>query len=176
MAVSATGYACFMKLAVGDVVVYAAYGVGRIATRETQIGTEQEVIVLELGDGLRVSLPIDRANEQLRSLASEADLKRVQETLRHERAISTGPWLSRQRESRAKLTSGDPIDLAEIVRDGASRQELLVAKGGKGQLSEGERRLFTKARQLLADEIAQVRGVAAEEADDWIGEQLAQAS
>ena len=157
-------------------VVYSAYGVGRVATRETQVGSGQEVIVLELADGLRVSLPIDRANEQLRSLASEADLERVQETLRHERTVSTGPWLSRQRESRAKLTSGDPVDLAEIVRDGASRQELLTAKGAKAQLSEGERRLFAKARQLLADEIAQVRGQPADAADDWIGEQLAHAS
>ena len=157
-------------------VVYSAYGVGRVATRETRAGSEQELVVLELADGLRVSLPIDRAHEQLRSLASEADLKRVQETLRHERAVSTGPWLSRQRESRAKLTSGDPVDLAEIVRDGASRQELLNAKGSKAQLSEGERRLFSKARQLLADEIAHVRGQPADDADEWIGEQLAHAS
>jgi RNA polymerase-interacting CarD/CdnL/TRCF family regulator len=164
-----------MQLAVGDVVVYAAYGVGRVVAREKRLvlGSEPEVVVLELADGLTVSLPIARANEQLRSLASEADLRQVKEILRDGRAVSTAPWLSRQRESRAKLTEGDPVGLAEIVRDGASRQELLTPKGAKTQLSEGERHLFAKARQLLASEIAQVRGVAMTDADDWIDRQLA---
>jgi CarD family transcriptional regulator len=165
-----------MELAVGDVVVYAAYGVGRVVARKKRIvpGSGSEVVVvLELSDGLTVSLPIERANEQLRSLASEADLRQVQEILRDERAVSTAPWLSRQRESRAKLSEGDPVGLAEIVRDGASRQGLLTPKGAKTQLAEGERHLFVKARQLLATEIAQVRGVDMTDADDWIDQQLA---
>jgi RNA polymerase-interacting CarD/CdnL/TRCF family regulator len=87
--------------------------------------------------------------------------------------VSDARWLSRERDARAKLSGGDPVDLAEIVRDGASRQGLLTAKGGKTQLSEGERHLFAKARELLADEIAHVRGLAATDADDWIGRQLA---
>lgn len=163
-----------MELAVGDVVVYAAYGVGRIVTRERRLvnGAKAEVIVLELDDGLTVSLPLDLANGQLRPLASEADLKQVRAILRDERDVNKAPWLSRQRESRAKLTEGDPVGLAEIVRDGASRQGLLTPKGAKTQLSEGERHLFAKARQLLASEIAQVRGVATTDADDWIDQQL----
>ena len=164
-----------MQLAVGDVVVYAAYGVGRVVARERRLvlGAKPEVVVLELDDGLTVSLPIELANEQLRALASEAELKQVREILRDGREVNKAPWLSRQRESRAKLTEGDPVGLAEIVRDGASRQELLTPKGAKTQLSEGERHLFAKARQLLASEIAQVRGVATTDADEWIARQLA---
>jgi RNA polymerase-interacting CarD/CdnL/TRCF family regulator len=164
-----------VRLEVGDVVVYAAYGVGRIVTREKRPvdGSAREVVVVELSDDLTVSLPIERAGEQLRSLATEADLARVQEVLRDERVVSTAPWLARQRESLAKLTEGDPVSLAEIVRDGATRLELLTSKGARTQLPEGERHLFGKARHLLATEIAQVRGLATTDADDWIGRQLA---
>jgi RNA polymerase-interacting CarD/CdnL/TRCF family regulator len=164
-----------MTFEVGDVVVYAAYGVGRIVAREKRPadGSAGEVVVVELSDDLTVSLPIERAGEHLRSLATEADLVRVQEILRDERVVSTAPWLARQRESRAKLTGGDPVGLAEIVRDGATRLELLTRKGAKTQLPEGERHLFGKARHLLATEIAQVRGLATTDADDWIGRQLA---
>jgi CarD family transcriptional regulator len=154
--------------------VYAAYGLGRVAARKTAIvqGVKQEMVVLEFEDGLTVSLPVERAQEQLRALASEAEIGRVQKTLREDRGVSTDPWLSRQRDARAKLSGGDPLELAEIVRDGAARERSLVAKGAKSQLSPGERDIFVKARRLLSSEIAQVRGLGADEADDWIDLQL----
>ena len=162
-----------MQLAVGDVVVYPAHGVGRIVARERRgDGSEVEVVVIEFADDLKVSLPLERAKDQLRSPVSEAELRQVRAVLREERAVSSAPWLARQRESHAKLADGDPVSLAEIVRDGATRQQLLTLKGAKTQLSDGEKRLFGKARQLLAGEIAQARGLATNDADDWIGRQL----
>jgi CarD family transcriptional regulator len=163
-----------VQLTVGDVVVYSAYGLGRVAARERGLvqDTDQEMVVLEFDDGLTVSLPIERAHDQLRALASAAEIGRVQETLREERAVSNEPWLSRQRDARAKLTGGDPLGLAEIVRDGAARTRSLAAKGAKSQLSPGERDIFVKARRLLSSEIAHVCGLEATEADDWIDLQL----
>src|SRR5689334_19655689 len=116
-----------MQLAVGNVVVYPAYGVGRIVAREQRLGDGSglEVVVIEFADDLTVSLPLERAKDQLRSPVSEADLRQVKAVLREERAVSTAPWLARQRESHAKLAEGDPVSLAEIVRDGATRQQLL---------------------------------------------------
>jgi len=163
-----------MRLEVGEVVVYAAYGVGRVVAREKRLvdGSPRDVVIVELSDDLTVSLPVERAGEQLRALATEADLEQVQEVLRNERVVSTAPWLARERESRAKLTGGGPVGLAEIIRDGATRLELLTRKGTRAQLADGERRLFGKARHLLASEIAHVRGLATTDADDWIGSQL----
>ena len=163
-----------MQFAIGDVVVYAAYGVGRVVARETRRvdGSDVDVVVVALSDDLTVSLPLDRAKEQLRAPLSESGLREVQAVLRDERAVNTPPWLARQRESRAKLAEGDPVSLAEIIRDGATRQDQMTPKGAKTQLAEGERRLFGKARQLLASEIAQVRGLAMNDADEWIGQQL----
>jgi RNA polymerase-interacting CarD/CdnL/TRCF family regulator len=70
-------YPCHVKLAVGDAVVYAVHGVGWVAAREqrTILGVEQEVVVLELATGLRVTLPIQRARDRLRPLVCEADLR-----------------------------------------------------------------------------------------------------
>ena len=160
-----------VRLAVGDMVVYASHGAGHVAARERRVilGKRQEVIVLALADGLSVELPMERAHELLRPLASEADMSRVQMTLGADHAANSDSWLKRRRDSQAKLTGGDPIELAEIIRDSAHRESTLPAKS---QLSPGERDLFVRARQLLSTEIALARDVEPAEANAWIDEQL----
>ena len=160
-----------VRLAVGDRVVYASHGAGHVAAREERVvlGQRQEVVVLALAGGLSVELPVERAHELLRPLASESDMSRVQKTLGADQAVNSDPWLKRRRDSQAKLTGGDPIELAEIIRDSAYRESTLRAKS---QLSPGERDLFMKARQLLSTEIALARGVEPAEANAWIDAQL----
>jgi CarD family transcriptional regulator len=92
----------------------------------------------------------------------------VRKTLGADHAANRDPWLKRRKDSQAKLTGGDPIELAEIIRDSANRQSTLRAT----QLSPSERDLFVKARQLLSTEIALARGVEPAEANAWIDEQL----
>ena len=161
-----------MKLAVGDAVVYAAHGAGRVAAREqrTVLGVEQEVVVLELGHGLWITLPIEQARERLRPVASEADVQRVQQTLREEGETAQDSWHQRLRQGRAKLASGDPLELAELVRDGM-RHQSQARKGAAPKLSEAERRLYVQARELLTREIGSARGLEQDEADAWIEEQ-----
>ena len=170
-------YSGCMRFVVGDMVVYSAYGLGRVVATQhgLVLGVEQEVVVLEFDDGLTVSLPLGRAVEQLRGLVSETEIGRVQETLREPGAVSKEPWLARRRQAQAKLAGGIPDGLAEIVRDGAARQRSLIAKGTKSVLPPGERDLFLKARRLLSNEIGHVRGLDTSEADHWIDQQLAHA-
>jgi CarD family transcriptional regulator, regulator of rRNA transcription len=158
-------------------VVYGSHGAGPVAARESRVvlGRRQEVIVLALSGGLSVELPLKRARELLRPLADESEMSRVQEALGADQAVSGDPWLKRRRDSLAKLTSGDPVGLAEIIRDGARREGSLSAKGTRTQLSPGERELSTRARELLATEIALARGVEPAEANSWIDQQLAHA-
>jgi CarD family transcriptional regulator len=155
-------------------VVYASHGAGHVAARERRVvlGKQQEVVVLALAGGLSVELPMERAHELLRPLASEADLARVQKTLGADDAVSGDPWLKRRRDSQAKLTGGGAVELAEIIRDSAHREWTLSPKGTKSQLSPGEKELFAKARQLLSNEIALARGVEPAQANAWIDEQL----
>jgi CarD family transcriptional regulator, regulator of rRNA transcription len=161
-----------VKLAVGDAVVYAAHGAGRVAAREKRVvlGAEQEVVLLELADGLSVTLP--RARELLRPLVSEAGLHRVQETLREDGTLSEDVWLKRLKQVQAKLRGGDPLELAEIVRDGARRERTPTANGTTSKLSISEKGLCVKARQRLSGEIGLARGLDPAEADAWIDEQL----
>jgi CarD family transcriptional regulator len=143
-----------VKLAVGDAVVYAAHGAGRVAAREqrTVFGVEQEVVVLELGQGLWVTLLLEQARERLRPVASEADVRRVQQTLHQKGEGVEDSWRQRLKHGQAKLASGGPLELAEIVRDGM-RHQAQARKGAAPNVSETERRLYLQARQLLAREI-----------------------
>jgi CarD family transcriptional regulator len=157
------------------VVVYAAHGVGRVAAREKRmvLGAAQEVLVLELADGLSVTLPLGRARELLRPLLSKADLRRVQATLREEHTLSEDVWPKRRKDTQAKLKDGDPLGLAEVVRDCARREQRLRAKHTGSQLSPSERAFYLRARRLLSGEIGLARGLEPAEADAWIEEQLA---
>jgi len=138
-------------------------------------GAMQEVLVLELADGLSVTLPVERARELLRPLLSEADLRRVRETLREDSTLTDDVWLKRRKDTQVKLAGGDPLGLAEVVRDGALRERRLIAKHNGSQLSPSERDLYKKARRLLSGEIGLAQGREPAEADAWIEEQLAAA-
>jgi CarD family transcriptional regulator len=164
-----------VRFAVGDVVVYGTHGIGRIASRDERavLGETKEVVVVELEDGLTVTLPLERAREQLRPLASEADVREVRKELRADRELNLGPWLSRRQAALEKLASADPVKLAEIVSEGAQRERMRLGSRAKPQLSAGEREIFVKARKLLAVEIAQALGLQPADADGWIDEQLA---
>ena len=155
--------------------MYAALGAGRVVAREMRVvlGAEQEVVVLELADGLSVTLPMQRARELLRPLVSEAGLNRVQETLREDGALSRDVWLKRLKQVQAKLRGGDPLELAEIVRDGARRERTPTANGTTSKLSISEKGLCAQARQRLSGEIGLARGLDQAVVDAWIDEQLA---
>ena len=72
-----------------------------------------------------------------------------------------------------KLAGGDPLRLAEVVRDGALRERRLIAKHNGSQLSTGERDLYLRARRLLSGEISLAHGLDPVQADAWIEDQLA---
>jgi CarD family transcriptional regulator len=159
-----------MKLAVGEVVVYGAHGAGSISARETRdvLGKRQVVIVLALAGGLSIELPLARAEELLRPVADEQEIARVQDVLSADPEPSGESWLKRRNEAQAKLSS--TLGLAEILRDGADREQTGPARS---QPSPAERELLKKARELLTTEIALSRGVGRADASVWIDAQLA---
>jgi CarD family transcriptional regulator, regulator of rRNA transcription len=156
---------------VGDTVVYAAHGIGRVVARDQkQIGgAERECIVVDLDTGLRVTLSLEQAGERLRNMADEKELEEVRRTLVAESALRESRWTARIKESKAKLAGGRPAELAEVVRDG-SRFEL--HRGA--QMSHAERRVYLQARELLIREISSARGMEQNEAEAWIEDQIAQ--
>ncbi len=152
-------------LRVGAIVVYAGHGVGRILERSNRRiqGVDQPVVLIELFNGLSVSLPLQRAEMLLRPPVSEGDLSAVRDALRQDPTESDKRWPARKHDAEAKLATGMPTDLAEVIRD----------SGARSSPTSSERPLYLRARDCLAEEIAQVRGLDVGDARTWIDEQLA---
>lgn len=163
-----------LRLAIGDTVVYGSYGAGPVAARESRVvgGTRHQVVVLALARGLTVELPLPRAREILRPLATESDLSRVETALRTDQPPMGGTWLARKRASLASLNEGDPVGLADIIRNSTRRDEADTPAGRDPKQPHWEREIATRARSLLSTEIALVRDIEPEEANRWIDQQL----
>ena len=158
-----------LRLHVGDRIVYGYHGVGLIAAGDG--GKEPSTIVIEFSSGLRVTLPVARAREALRSLSSESDLARVEQILGGGEAPGELQWSKRFRATRDKIAGGHVTGLAEVVRDGAHRERRQTIRSGSTP-SPAERELYIRARRLLAEEVGAARGIDPLEADDWITAQI----
>jgi CarD family transcriptional regulator len=166
-----------VRLAVGTVVVHPTHGVGRVRARESRLtrGVTEEVAVIDLDNGLSVTMPLGLARGLLRSPIDEPGIRRIEETLREDGVASDEDWSKRVGQAQAKLKNGDPFELAEIVRDAARRERANETASGQSRpkLSASERSLYVKARELLSAEIGFVLGLSQAEANVWIDEQLA---
>ncbi len=158
-----------LRLAAGDVVVYASHGIGRVESAHAAEGTQPARIILVLESGLKVTLPLVRAHETLRSLSGEPELEDVRLTLAADVALPVEHSSRRRRFAQEKLTAGEIGGLAEIVRDGLQRERRLTTGSSKPMANE----LFRQARRLLTAEIAACRGIEPEAADAWILQQVA---
>ena len=157
-----------LRLAVGDLVVYASHGIGRIESKQHHRASGER-LVLVFENGMRVTLPLDRAQNALRALSGEPELEEVQRTLGGDSApAALEHWSRRHRNAQAKLTGGSVSGLAEIVRDGVHRERARL-KGGTAPIRN---QLYRTARKLLAAEVAAARGIEPEAADAWIVQQI----
>jgi RNA polymerase-interacting CarD/CdnL/TRCF family regulator len=156
-----------LRLSVGDRVVYASHGIGRIESREHHRASG-EMLVLAFENGMRVTLPLERAQHALRALSGEPELEEVRRTLGADSPPALEHWSRRHRNAEAKLVGGSVSALAEIVRDGAHR-ERARREGGTAPIRN---QLYRTARRLLVAEVAAARGIEPEAADSWIGLQI----
>lgn len=156
------------RLSVGDRVVYASHGIGRVESREHH-RPNGEVLVLVFENGMRVTLPLERAQNTLRALSGEPELDEVRRTLGGDSPPAGAEhWSRRHRNAQAKLAVGSVGGLAEIVRDGAHRERARLTKGTPPMSNQ----LYKTARALLVAEVAAARGIEPDAADAWVGVQL----
>ncbi len=144
-----------MQFNVGDKAVYPAHGVGIIrdvVTKEMD-GEKITFYVLKILDnGMTISVPIDNARSiGMRSVISSEQIDKVYEIL-HDRDVPTDnqTWNRRYRDYMSKIKTGDPLEVAKVLRD------LALLKADK-PLSFGERKMFDQARSLLVQEISVAR-------------------
>jgi RNA polymerase-interacting CarD/CdnL/TRCF family regulator len=162
-----------LDLSIGALVVYGGHGLGRVTGRRPSDGEDGQAatIVVEFTSGLSVILPLARAESCLRSPADAKAFEAVRAVLRSQNTTIERSWQTRTQTARAKIAAGEPVGLAEVVRDGAERQRRFAA-GSKP--SDAEQQLYQKARRLLTAELAVATNIDEAEADTWIETQLDQ--
>lgn len=140
-----------MTYGVGDTVVYPHHGAAVIEKHEkrTLEGQERDYLVLRLTYGdLTLMVPADATDEVgLRDVVSQKEVDEVFDVLRRRDGSMPTNWSRRFKANYEKLKSGDIFQVAEVVRNLALRER------DKG-LSAGEKRMLTKARQILVSELS----------------------
>ena len=158
---------------VGDAVVHPVRGAGMVIGIEErqQQGSSTLYYRIELlgQPTVRLMLPISSAQiVGLRLAVPLSELKQVWQVLRSSPQILPGDNNERYRFVRDKLRAGDVFQVAEVVRDMASRQQ--VARG----LTTVGKRLYDEGLMLLAAEVAAVQGNRVADAATQIRDKLSE--
>jgi CarD family transcriptional regulator len=137
---------------VGDKAVYPAHGVGEVTGIEKRDvgGEEQRFYVLRILDnGMKVMIPTSATGANgLREIMNESEVEAVFGVLKEkEISVETTTWNRRYREYMEKIKSGEPKQIAEVLRD------LYLLKNDK-DLSFGERKMLDTAKSLLVKELS----------------------
>jgi CarD family transcriptional regulator len=146
---------------VGDYVVYPAHGVGKLLAIESHdiAGQEVELFVINFDkDRMTLRLPVNKAqNAGLRPISTRGEFESVLQTL----TVKTKPrrlmWSRRAQEYENKINSGNPVSIAEVVRD-------LFRSQTDADQSYSERQIYQAAMDRLARELAAVEAIDENEA------------
>ncbi len=145
-----------IDFAAGDHVVYPTHGVGKILRIERQLiaGFELELMVVEFErDKMTVRVPLTKVSSVgIRKLSSPQKMKSALETLKGRARVKRAMWSRRAQEYEAKINSGDPVSIAEVVRD-------LHRNAGQPDQSYSERQIYESALDRLVRELAAVERI-----------------
>jgi CarD family transcriptional regulator len=159
-----------MTFEVGETVVYPHHGAATIEAIETRVvkGVEKEYLVLRVTQGdLTVRVPADNLDlVGVRDVVNAEGVERVFNVLRQPYTEEPTNWSRRYKANLEKLASGDVIKVAEVVRD-------LWRRDKDRGLSAGEKRMLSKAFQILSSEIALAEHTNEDKAESLIHEVLA---
>lgn len=137
----------------GDFVVYPAHGVGQIEGVETHTIGGMEVSLYAIGfekDRMRLKIPVMKAKTSgLRRLSTGERLQDALKTLKGRSRVRRTMWSRRAQEYEMKINSGDPIAIAEVLRD-------LKRSSDDSEQSYSERQIYQSALERLAREVAAV--------------------
>ncbi len=140
----------------GDYVVYPTHGVGkvdRIAVEEIAGHTLELICITFDENRMTLRVPTNKARTAgLRKLTSKKSFDEVLAVLKGRARIKRTMWSRRAQEYEAKINSGDPSAIAEVVRD-------LHRNAGQPDQSFSERQIYESALDRLAAEYAALEQV-----------------
>ncbi|TVQ82179.1 MAG: CarD family transcriptional regulator [Micavibrio sp.] len=144
------------EFSTGDFVVYPAHGVGKVEGIETQTISGVDVTLYTISfeqDRMRLKLPVSKIKSSgLRKLSSGDRLKEALSTLKGRSRIKRTMWSRRAQEYEGKINSGDPVAIAEVLRD-------LRRNEDQGEQSYSERQIYQAALERLAREVAAIEDI-----------------
>jgi CarD family transcriptional regulator len=135
----------------GDFVVYPTHGVGKVEkiAVEDIAGHRLELIHITFEENrMTLRVPVAKARSAgLRKLATRKMFDEALAVLKGRARIKRTMWSRRAQEYEAKINSGDPLAIAEVVRD-------LHRNAGQPDQSFSERQIYEAAMDRLAAELA----------------------
>ncbi len=139
------------EFSAGDFVVYPTHGVGLVDRIETQeiSGVTLDLIIIRFDkDRMTLRVPVDKAQVSgLRKLSTRKVMDTALTTLKGRSRAKRTMWSRRAQEYEAKINSGDPVSIAEVVRD-------LHRGDDQPDQSYSERQMYQAALDRLAREFA----------------------
>ncbi len=142
-----------MNFKQGDAVVYPAHGVGHIEGVESYEVGGVDVSLYSISfekDRMRLKIPVQKAEESgLRGLCSSNRLDDALSTLQGKAKAKRAMWSRRAQEYETKINSGDPVMIAEVLRD-------LRRPKDDNEQSYSERQIYQSALERLAREVAAI--------------------
>ena len=139
-----------------DFVVYPTHGVGRILGTEqnTVAGMNIDMLIVRFEqDRMTLRVPLEKARSLgLRTLSSEKQMAEAITTLKGKARIRRDMWSKRAKQYEDKIRSGDPVSIAEVVRD-------LRRRNTQTEQSYSERQMYQAALERLAREFAAIEKI-----------------
>jgi CarD family transcriptional regulator len=147
----------------GDFVVYPTHGVGQVRgiEKETIAGQSLKLVVVTFeNDRMTLGVPTNKMETSgLRKVSSRKIMETAVTTLKGRARVKRTMWSRRAQEYEAKINSGDPVLIAEVVRD-------LHRNVGQPDQSFSERQIYESALERLAGEFAAVESIDKEKATE----------
>ncbi|MDR2782012.1 MAG: CarD family transcriptional regulator [Holosporaceae bacterium] len=156
----------------GEYVVYPAHGVGIVKGFEHQnisgIDLEMVIIIFDK-DKMVIKLPLNvSTSSKIRKLCSEKEMQEAVDYLKSPTRVKKMMWNHRAQEYEAKINSGIPLSLAQVVRD-------LHRTATQPEHSYSERQIYQEALDRLMKEYAAIVKIDEKEAMAYLEKVLSAA-
>ena len=149
----------------GQYVVYPTQGVGKLIRIEEQtIGNQKiKMMVIDFDrNHMTLRVPVERA--EISGLRPLSSIKKMDEAIASAKGKAGAKrmiWARRAAQYEENINSGDPMKLAEVVRD-------LQRRTATGTMTFSARQLYLRALERMAQEFAILHKMDLDEASDKI--------
>jgi len=149
----------------GQYVVYPAQGVGKLVKTEDAVIGGQKIKMLVIAferNNMTIRVPMERVEVSgLRPLVSNKKLMEAIKSAKDKAGAKRMIWSRRAAQYEENIASGDPMKLAEVIRD-------LQRRSAEDTMTFSGRQLYLRALERMAQEYAVLNKIDIDEAEEKI--------